>query len=197
MKKATTFLSMIALCMVLGACGSDNKESNGDSSSVEPSQVESSEESIASDVPVSEIKQAVVDALGENYWPQMEIPAEILEGTYGVKADMYDEVLAEMPMMMTNVDTLIVVKAKEDKVEEVEAALNAYREILVNDTMQYPMNLGKIQASRIEVIGNYVCFVQLGADTMAALEKGDEAVIKQCLEQNELAIEVIRNTVVK
>ena len=197
MKKATTFLSMIALCMVLGACGSDNKESNGGSSSVEPSQVESSEESIATDVPVSEIKQAVVDALGENYWPQMEIPAEILEGTYGVKADMYDEVLAEMPMMMTNVDTLIVVKAKEDKVEEVEAALNAYREILVNDTMQYPMNLGKIQASRIEVIGNYVCFVQLGADTMAALEKGDEAVIKQCLEQNELAIEVIRNTVVK
>ena len=78
--------------------------------------------------------------------------------------------------------------------EEVESALNAYRDSLVNDTMQYPMNLGKIQASRVERIGDYVCFVQLGADTSSVEEQGDEAVITYCQEQNELALEAIRQT---
>lgn len=222
MKKATTFFTMIALCMVLGACGKDNTENGTGSSVVEPIESSQQESSAASEsseeaessVPaeggeagvtgedgwsaeMETIKAAVVDALGENYWPQMAVPAEILEGTYGITSDMYDDYMAEMPMMMTNVDTLIVIKAKEGKAADVEAALTAYREMMVNDTMQYPMNLGKIQASRIEVIDNYVCFVQLGADTMNALEQGDDAVVKQCLEQNELAIEVIRNTVVK
>ena len=59
--------------------------------------------------------------------------------------------------------------------------------------MQYPMNKGKIQASRIESFGNCVCFVQLGADTTNIYgEEGDEeAVIRHCQEQNELALEAI------
>ena len=93
-----------------------------------------------------------------------------------------------------HVDTLLIIHAKDGKVEEVENALNAYRDSLVNDTMQYPMNLGKIQASRVERIGDYVCFVQLGADTSSVEEQGDEAVITYCQEQNELALEAIRQT---
>ena len=143
------------------------------------------------------IKKAVADALGENYWPNTAIPAEMLEGTFGITADMYDDYMAEMPMISTNVDTLIVVKPKEGQVQAVEDALNAYRNMMVEDTMQYPMNVGKIQASRIERIGDYVCFVQLGADVMDVLEQGDEAVIKHCQEQNELAIEVMSSAVVK
>lgn len=137
------------------------------------------------------IRQAVVDALGENYWPSSQIPPEILESTCGITPDMYDDYMGEMPMISTNVDTLLIIKAKDGKVEAVEKALNDYRDMLVEDTMQYPMNVGKIQASRIQRYGNYVCFVQLGADTTAALESGDEAVITHCQEQNELALEVI------
>ena len=100
-----------------------------------------------------------------------------------------------MPMICTNVDTLLIIKAKSDKVDAVEEALNEYRDNLINNTTQYPMNLGKIQASRIERLGDYVCFVQLGADTTAASESGDEAVITQCQEQNELAIEILSRNV--
>lgn len=141
------------------------------------------------------IRDAVAEALGENYWPNMQISAEILESLYGVTSDMYEDYVAEMPMISANVDTLLIIKAKSDKVEAVEEALNNYREALVNDTMQYPMNLGKIQASRIETIGDYVCFVQLGGDTTAVEENGEEAVILHCQEQNELAIEVISQSI--
>lgn len=136
-------------------------------------------------------KTAIVEALGENYWPNTPVSPEMLEGSFGITTDMYDDYMAEVPMINTNVDTLLIVKAKEGKVDAVEEALNIYRENLVNDTMQYPMNVGKIQASRIEKIGNYVCFVQLGADVTEALERGDEAVIAQCQEQNELVIEIL------
>lgn len=50
-------------------------------------------------------------------------------------------------MISTFVETFIGVQAKDGKGDDVEAALNAYRDRLVGDTMQYPMNIAKIQAS--------------------------------------------------
>lgn len=210
MKKLVVMLMVGIMTLNLAACGS-NKENNKATESTQTTEatVESTVEAVpetsteaVGDVTaegwsadMETIKAAVVDTLGENYWPNTPIPADFMEGTYGITADMYDDYLAEMPMISTNVDTLLIIKAKDGMVETVEKALNTYRDAIVADTMQYPMNVGKIQASRIETIGNYVCFVQLGADTMTALESGDEAVIKQCQEVNELVLEVIRQNI--
>ena len=213
MKKLTVLLLIMTMSVSMIACGNNNNgESSAASESTQESTVESSveesieesqqesnlEEEIPAEPTMSEemtgIRQAVVDAMGENYFPQMQIPAEFLEG-FGLTADMYDEFFGEMPMISTNVDTLIVIKAKEGQTEAVEGVLNAYRENLVNDTMQYPMNVGKIQASEVKTIGNFVCFVQLGGDVMDALEKGDEEVIKHCQAQNALAIEALEGAI--
>ena len=210
MKKLAVLLCTMALGLSLMACGKDagenqnpeptpTAESNvgGNDANVEDNNDATTDDNAGettSSVSVADIKQAVVDELGENYWPNTEMPAEFLEG-YGLTADMYDEFLGEMPMISTNVDTLIVIKAKDGQVEAVEGVLNAYRENLVNDTMQYPMNVGKIQASRISTFGNFVCFVQLGADVMDFMEQGDEAVIQHCQAQNELALEAIGKVV--
>ena len=137
------------------------------------------------------IKNSVMDSLGDNYWPNTAIPIELFEN-YGLTSDMYEDYYAEMPMISTNVDTIIVIKAKDGQLDEVENVIQSYRNTLVNDTMQYPMNLGKIQASQVEVIGDYVCFVQLGADVTNALDLGDEEVIRHCQAQNELALDAIR-----
>ena len=217
MKKLSVMLLIMTMSISMIACG--NNDANQESSTpgtqesvVEESTQESTEESQTEEsseevIPEDEmggetvmseemtgIRQAVVDAIGENYFPQMQIPAEYLEG-FGLTADMYEEFFGEMPMISTNVDTLIVIKAKEGQVEAVEGVLNAYRENLVNDTMQYPMNLGKIQASEVKTIGNFVCFVQLGGDVMDALEKGDEEVIKHCQAQNAIAIEALEGAI--
>lgn len=199
-KKLACMLLMSALALSVTACG--GKQDNGAAFTTQESSVAATEET-ATPAPVSaadadkalkNAKKAVEDALGDNYWPDSEIPEEMLDGTYGVSADLYDAYLGESPMISVNVDTLLIIHAKDGKVEDVENALNAYRDHLVNDTMQYPMNLGKIQASQIERIGDYVCFVQLGADTSSVEEQGDEAVITYCQEQNELALEAIRQT---
>lgn len=141
------------------------------------------------------IKTAVVDALGESYWPNTAIIPEMLEGTFGITPDMYSDYMGEMPMISTNVDTLLIIKANDDKVEVVVEALNTYRDNVIADTFQYPMNLGKLQASRIETFGNYVCFVQLGAENVIDEQTSEEQSIINCQEQNELAIEVIGQSV--
>lgn len=137
------------------------------------------------------LRDAVVEALGDNYWPNTTLDPEMLEMVFGVSSEMYEDYMAEMPMISNHVDTLVIIKAKEDQVDAVEEALNTYRDDRVNNLSEYPMNVGKVQASRIEKIGNYVLFVQLGADTMEAMDEGDEAVINHCLEVNDLVIEVI------
>lgn len=213
MKKLTVLLLIMTMSVSMIACGNtNNTESSAAPESSQETVVEESteeviEESVEDVLPEEEIfaeptmseemtaiRQAVVDAVGENYFPQMQIPAEYMEG-FGLSADMYEEFFGEMPMISTNVDTLIVVKAAEGQLEAVEGVMNAYRDNLVNDTMQYPMNVGKIQASEVKTIGNYVCFVQLGGDVMTALEQGDEAVIKHCQEQNALAITALEGAI--
>ncbi len=219
MKKLAVLFLTAALVVCMAGCGNRNEESEGTGTgdtqestimdSAEESQPESdaapgedmSSEDEVSQTPeegiseeMSAIRQAVVDTLGENYWPDTQIPPEFLEG-YGLTSDMYADFWGEMPMIGTNVDTIIVIKANEGQIDAVEAVLNSYRETLVNDTMQYPMNLGKIQASRIEVMGDYACFAQLGADTMELMDAGDEEVIRHCQEQNEMALEAIERVV--
>ncbi len=217
MKKLAVLFLTMTLTLSLFGCGNGN-EGNGESTtdsgqqeSVTDSATESSPESQtepetdtvedSSQAPdegqdgiseeMSSIRQAVVDAMGENYWPDTQIPAEYLEG-YGLTADMYVDFWGEMPMISTNVDTIMIVKAAEGQTEAVEGVLNAYRDVQVNDTLQYPMNVGKVQASQIQVIGDYVCFVQLGADTM---DLEDEESIRHCQEQNQMALEAVENAV--
>lgn len=145
---------------------------------------------------MEKIKQAVVDNLGEDYWPNTAMTPDMLESLLGITPDMYEDYFAEMPAINVNVDMLVVVKAAGDKADAVEEALLAYYDRNVSDTMQYPQNVGKIQAARVERIGSYVIFAQLGADTTAVSEEGDnEVIIAHCQEVNDLVIEIISNLI--
>lgn len=219
MKKLAVYLMTATLVLSMAGCGNKNAGNDGsqagdsqgtsvsDSATESTSEPESqpamdqqpeNESPEASEDGISEqmsaVRQAVVDVLGDNYWPNTQIPAEYLEG-YGLTSEMYVDFWGEMPMISVNVDTLIVIQAAEGQIDAVEGVLNSYRDTLVNDSMQYPKNVGVIQASRIEVVGDYACFVQLGADTTEIMDAGDEAVILHCQELNEMALEAIERAI--
>ena len=206
MKKGKWLWMGILLSLTLAACGQEadkgDTPSGGSSAENEQTQDQGSgsagnNNSSAADVSMDDIKAAVVEVLGEDYWPNMSVDGDFLSERYGITEDMYDDFLGEVPMISTNVDSLIVIRAKEGQVDAVESALNTYRDDQVNNALQYPQNMGKIQASRIEVIGNYVCYVQLGADVTDLMDQGEDVVITHCQEDNELAIEAIRHLVMQ
>lgn len=219
MKKLVLYLCAGVLVFGLAACGGSPKEdssaggSQSESSSQSPEQTESSAaddsqsssgaagaESGADDgqtgaegwsEEMAGLKAAVVDAVGQDeYWPNMPMDGEMLKMAYGIEPDMYDDFMAETPMISANVDALVIIKAKEGQVDAVFDKMTAYRESLVNDTMQYPMNLSKIQASQVEKEGNYVIFLLLGGS--AVEEDNEENAIKLCQEANSKALEAIK-----
>lgn len=197
-KRIICLLIVITVIMTAGGCGKKSNTDNGNNHLGNTGMIGSQAEGgFRQDISMEELRSAVVDVLAENYWPDTTIDAISLEEIYGIKPDMYEDYFAECPMISVNVDTLIIVKAKSDQVENVKNTLEEYRERNISENMNYPMNLGKIQASRIEVFDNYVCFVQLGADTTAAMDVSEEAVVDQCLEENERALDAIEKALLK
>lgn len=111
---------------------------------------------------VQAIAEKIIAAYGDDYLPNTDIPADILKTLIELEEDSYTEIFAQQPMISAHADVLIIVKAASGKTGEVKSKLEAYRSRLVEDTMQYPMNLPKINASKVVANGDYVAFILLG-----------------------------------
>lgn len=148
-------------------------------------------------VTLKELKDGVEETLGDGYLPDAPIGEREMESQMGITEDMYVEYLAERQSSGEEIDTMIIVHAKEDSIGEVEEALEQYRTGVIEENQKKPENLGKAEASRMETIEDYVCFVQLGAQTADFLMQGQEAVSSHCLEENEKAIHVLEQAILQ
>lgn len=144
-----------------------------------------------------ELEKEVKNLLGDNYWPEVNMSETELEKLTGITEDMYVDFLAEKQILDAHIDTLIIIHAKEDYVGTIEQAMETYRSALIEQNKNYPQNLSKARASRIETINDYICFVQLGADTTSLADKGQEAVMAHCLEENEKALYVLEQAILQ
>lgn len=180
--KRRMFLCAVAVAAVfsLAACGKENN-----------SQQESKQEQTsAKEVALADIHEAVKAVYGEYYLPSMEQDAEYISALYGITEDMYEEAIAEVAMISAQVDTFLAFKAKEGQADAIEEKLNEYRDYLINDSMQYPMNIPKIQASQVVREGDYVFFVQLGWVEDDMLD--EDELLKKYQESNQLAVDAIK-----
>lgn len=146
-------------------------------------------------VTLSQLKDSVKELMGDKYWPEVDLTKAELEAKTGITEDMYVDFLAEKQLMDAHIDTMIIINAKEAHVGDVEAALERYRENVIEENRNYPQNLCKAEASRMETIENYVCFVQLGADTTIVADKGEDEIIAYCQEENERALYVLEKEI--
>lgn len=113
-------------------------------------------------VDLKAVHESVKESLGEDYSPNMEMTFETIESLTGIKEADVETYIAESPMISMNVDTFIAMKAKEGKGDAIEAGLEKYRKYLVEESMQYPMNLAKVNAAKVVRHGDYVFFLMLG-----------------------------------
>lgn len=196
-------LSVIFLAagLLLGGCGSggsDNSRAYVDESdrmeedAVNTFQAGSKYKIVT---PMMELKEAVEDIIGENYWPDTLFSEEELSERTGISENMYDSFMAEYQRSEAGIDMMILVKAKEGSVRDVERYLNEYRELLLKIYENQPQNEAKIFASRIETIQNYVCYVQLGADIAALENLGRDEMVYYCQQENERAIDILERKI--
>lgn len=141
-------IALLAVMLVFTGCTTNNQPNN-------PSKV--------TDISVDEILTAIKDAYGDDYLPNVEIGAELLELEFGLTSDMIEDVVAEQPMIGVHADRVVVVKAAEGKADDVEVALTNAKDNKINDTLQYPMNLAKINSTKIVRHGDCVVFLLVGA----------------------------------
>ena len=199
MKKKISMLLVLAmaasLSLSLVGCGNKTEEKPVETPpAVEqqkpvetpPAETPEVETPAAVEVSMEDIVNTLKNTYGEYYLPSMPLDQETFNMLVNIESDMYDEFFAEMPMMSTHADRLFIVKTQ--KVDEVKAIFDAYRQSLIDDTMQYPMNVPKIENSLVYVMEDYVMFFMLGGytdempegvDTMTPeeAEKAQEAIM--------------------
>lgn len=146
---------------------------------------------------LNELEEEVKELLGDKYWPEVNLSKEELAKATGITEDMYVDFLAQKQVLDADIDTMIIIHAKEAYVGAIEQALEEYRKHIIEENQEYPQNLGKAEASRMETIDDYVCFVQLGADTTVVADQGQDAVVSYCLEENERAIYVLEKAILE
>ncbi len=145
MKKILSFgLILAAVVTLFAACGNKDEEKTYDYTA-------------------EQVLDAIKEAYGESYLPDADMNEQEYTETYGLNMDDVAEIKAEMAMISFHPDRVVVVKANEGKGEEVEKALTAARDNLVENGMWYPANLAKVEASQVLRNGDYVVFMMLGA----------------------------------
>lgn len=176
--------------------GETTKESSGETDkTADESSSDSTEAdgSAAVDQTLTDIHEAVMKAYGERYIPSMSYYETELEEMFGVKADWVDSYIAEGPMISVHVETFIAVKAKPGKASDVKKALEDFRTNQIENSMQYPMNMPKLQASQVLEHGDYVFFVMLGSAAQDEEEQGEEAALESAKKDNQIGVDVIEN----
>jgi hypothetical protein len=195
---SVTFILAVVLwafaAPVLTGCG-EGAVAGSNAGRVESGRREVDADAASGEILLGMVREEVIGILGENYWPDKEMTKEELETETGIGPGLYTACLAEEQKVETDIDRMILIKARPECLTEIETLLNAYRDSLLVKYKERPQELGKALASRIEIIDQYVCFVQLGADTAKAAQEGDEQVIAQCQQENERAVDMIERTI--
>ncbi len=170
MKKILAIMMALIMAFSFAACSEQPAEPEDPTTPEQPTPEEPEEPAV--EYTAQEIYDAIKGAYAEGEFfdggegSVMEIDDVALQEWMGVDPALVVEYKGATPMINTNIDRVLVVKAVEGKGEEVETALNATLDAVKADTMQYPMNLPKIQAAQVVRNGDYVAFLMCGAPDM-------------------------------
>lgn len=177
MKKQVAVMLLMSMAVLFSACAKkDNSLKEKDTTT--------------NTVAIADVIKDVEAAYGDEYVATNILDDETIKELIGIDADWCNELYAANSLVGTHKDILIAVKAKPEYLEKVLLAINEYRDKLIDETVQYPLNMQKIQASRIDTYGNYVFFTLLGFIPSEVEEKSDDEILAAYQEENLKAVDV-------
>ena len=113
---------------------------------------------------IQKIRAAIMKAYADKYFPNVQVQDDptYMQELLKLDASWYDDAIVEIPMIGANADKLILIHATEGNLENVKAALEAHKQSLIDDSMQYPMNKPRVQSAWVVTVGDYAIFSILG-----------------------------------
>ena len=211
-KYLVTTVAMLAAVSMLAACG--NKDNNENTTTTPTVTVAPTEEATPGDrgdgpstpapteAPAAEVDHAqmiqnIHQALKETYGSlyladtQMQGESWYMLDTHGLDPSWYDAAIAEIPGMSFGVDKFIIVHPTEGNLENVQNALNNFKESQVAEAHQYPINLTKLQAAAVDTIGDYVCYMIFTGSVGDVMFEDDAAAVQAYTEANQMAKQIV------
>ncbi len=142
----------------------------------------------------STLAEAAKKPYGKNLSSMMKLGNDEIKQRYGIDSAWFSSAHAEVALISASVDEIAIFKAADSSSrKKILKAVKAYQKKLKKDTMQYPMNMLKIQGSRVYTNGDYVCFIMLSNISKSLEEKGTEAEkIKAYQKLNKKAVKAIK-----
>ena len=214
-KYLVTTVAMLAAVSMLAACGSKNDENNTTPTptvTVAPTDAPSSEErgdgpaaptqapvetTVDHNQMIQNVVQALKETYGSMYLPDMQMQADeyYMKDTLGLDASWYDAAYVEVPMMSFGADKFIMIHPTEGNLENVQNALNAFRDAQIADTFQYPSTLPQRQAAMVETLGDYVCYMIFTGTVGDMMFEDETTAIQAYTEANDMAKQIIAGVV--
>ena len=210
-----TTVAVLATVSMLAACG--NKNNNVENTTptpietVDPTEAPSSDErgegpdtSIQNpdETPVANVNpaqmvqnvaQALKETYGTMYLPDMQMQQDemYMTDTLGLNTSWYDAAYVEIPMISFGADKFIIIHPTEGNLENVQNAINKFREDQIADTKQYPSTMNQRQAALTATLGDYVCYM-IFTGTVGDMMFDDDAVaIEAYTEANAMAKDIV------
>ena len=143
---------------------------------------------------LKDLSEAVSRAIKEEYWPNEIMEEAVIQEKLGITKNQYEDCFFEYTHLKDNLDQFIIIEYEDNELENVQIALEKYRDNLIVEHQDQPINYAKANASRIEVIDEYICLVLLGGD-LEHIENEEERMLI-CQEQNEKAIDMLERILI-
>lgn len=115
------------------------------------------------DYTAQEVYDAVKEAYGEDFIPDGEMDDEDFVEDYGLDLDDIEDKKGAFTRTSLYPDRFVVIKAKSGRGDEVEKALRAVCDGLVENSIWTVTYLPKLSAAQVVRKDDYVAFIMLGA----------------------------------
>lgn len=205
MKRMAIIVFVIfAQLFVFVGCRDKTKQDLDNMVQSEPVQKEETEEPYSGEVfyekyangnlTLKDLSEVVSRAIREEYWPNEIMEEAVIQEKLGITKDQYEDCFFEYTHLKDNLDQFIIIEYEDNELENVQIALEKYRDNLIVEHQDQPINYAKANASRIEVIDEYICLVLLGGD-LEHIENEEERMLI-CQEQNEKAIDMLERILI-
>lgn len=212
-KYLVTAVAMAAAISMMAACGSGEKNNENTNTTptvtvapteapdtkpeatVTPVQPETPE--VDHNQMIQNVAQALKETYGSLYLPNMQMQEDemYMKDILGLESSWYDAAVVEIPGVSFGVDKFIMIHPTEGNMENVQNAINTFKTTQADATVQYPMNLPKLQAAMVETIGDYVCYMIFTGTVDDMMYEEEAVAIEAYKEANEQAKQIIAGVV--